>query len=97
MKISKKQHPDEVKLEAVKKVINAGNSIADVVRGLGMTTHSQYPWIKKFGTDSKAHIAKSDDQAEIRRLKKKLKRSTEERDLLKSRCRFNRSLQHVLF
>ncbi len=48
-----------------------------------MTTHSLYAWISKFGPDSSEHIAKSDDQAEIRRLKKELKRTTEERDLLK--------------
>ena len=83
MNMSKKRYPDELKIEAVKQVVDAGHSVADVAGGLGMTTHSLYAWIRKFGPDSSEHIAKSDDQAEIRRLKKELKRTTEERDLLK--------------
>ena len=81
--MSKKRYPDEFKIEAVKQVVDAGHSVADVAGRLGMTTHSLYAWIRKFGPDSREHIAKSDDQAEIRRLKKELKRTTEERDLLK--------------
>ena len=85
--MSKKRYPDELKIEAVKQVVDAGHSVADVAGGLGMTTHSLYAWISKFGPDSSEHIAKSDDQAEIRRLKTELKRTTEERDLLKKpRC-----------
>ena len=81
--MSKKRYPDEFKIEAVKQVVDAGHSVADVAGRLGMTTHSLYAWIRKFGPDSREHIAKSDDQAEIRRLKTELKRTTEERDLLK--------------
>ena len=43
--------------------------------------------------DSVEHNAKTDDQVEILRLKKELKRTLEERDLLKNRCRFNLSMQ----
>ena len=85
--MSKKRYPDEFKIEAVKQVVDAGHSVADVAGRLGMTTHSLYAWIRKFGPDSSEHIAKSDDQAEIRRLKKELKRTTEERDLLKKAAR----------
>ena len=81
--MSKKRYPDEFKIEAVKQVVDASHSVADVAGGLGMTTHSLYAWISKFGPDSRKHIAKSDDQVGIRRLKKELKRTTEERDLLK--------------
>ena len=79
----RKRYPDEFKMEAVKQVIDRGHSVADVAGRLGMTTHSLYAWIKKYGPDSVEHNAKTDDQAEIRRLKKELKRTTEERDLLK--------------
>ena len=78
--MSKKRYPDEFKVEAVKQVVDCGHSVAG---RLGMTTHSLYAWIKKFGPDFAKHNAMSDDQAEIRRLKKELKRTTEERDLLK--------------
>ena len=81
--MSRKRYPDEFKMEAVKQVIDRGHSVADVAGRLGLTTHSLYAWIKKYGPDSVEHNAKTDDQAEIRRLKKELKRTTEERDLLK--------------
>ena len=81
--MSRKRYPDEFKMEAVKQVIDRGHSVADVAGRLGMTTHSLYAWIKKSGPDSVGHNAKTDEQAEIRRLKKALKRTTEERDLLK--------------
>ena len=81
--MSSKRYPDEFKIEAVKQVVGSGHSVADVASRLGMTTHSLYAWIRRFGPDSRENMAKSDDQAEIRRLKKELKRTTEERDLLK--------------
>ncbi len=81
--MSSKRYPEEFKIEAVKQVTDRGYSVADVAKRLGITTHSLYAWIKKFGTDSAEYQAKSDEQAEIRRLKKELKRVTEERDILK--------------
>jgi transposase len=81
--MSSKRYPDEFKIEAVKQVVDRGHSVVDVASRLGMTTHSLYAWIRKFGPDSVDHNAKADDQAEIRRLKKELKRATEERDILK--------------
>ncbi len=81
--MSSKRYPEEFKIEAVKQVTDRGYSVADVAKRLGITTHSLYAWIKKFGPDSAEYQAKSDEQAEIRRLKKELKRVTEERDILK--------------
>ncbi len=81
--MSSKRYPEEFKIEAVKQVTDRGYSVADVAKRLGITTHSLYAWIKKFGPDSAEYQAKSDEQAEIRRLKKELKRVTEKRDILK--------------
>jgi transposase len=81
--MSNKRYPDEFKIEAVKQVVDRGHSVADVASRLGVTTHSLYNWIKRFGPDSAEHQAKADEQAEIKRLKKELKRVTEERDILK--------------
>lgn len=80
---SSKRYPDEFKIEAVKQVTERGHSVAEVADRLGTTTHSIYAWIKKFGPDATEHQAQADEQAEIRRLKKELKRVTEERDILK--------------
>ena len=81
--MSSKRYPDEFKIEAVRQVTDRGQSVAQVADRLGVTTHSLYAWLKKFGPDSQQHQAKADDQAEIRRLQKELKRVTEERDILK--------------
>ena len=81
--MSGKRYPEEFKIEAVKQVIDRGYSVADVARRLDVTTHSLYAWLKKFGPDSEAHHAKTQSEAEIRRLQKELKRVTEERDILK--------------
>lgn len=83
--MSAKRYPDEFKMEAVKLVTERGPPVADVAKRLDITTHSMYTWIKKFGPDYREHVALSDAQAEVRRLKKELKRATEERDILKKR------------
>ena len=42
-----------------------------------------YAWIKRYGPNAEANQSLADDQAEIKRLRKELKRVTEERDILK--------------
>lgn len=81
--MSNKRYSDEFKIEAVRQVVDHGHSVASVAERLGITTHSLYAWKKKYGTDSAEHKAKSDAEAEIRRLKKELQRVTDERDILK--------------
>lgn len=81
--MSSKRYPEEFKIEAVKQVVEYGHTVVDVAARLGMTTHSLYAWIKKFGPDSAVHAAAASEQAEIKRLKKELKRVTDERDILK--------------
>lgn len=81
--MSNNRYPEEFKIEAVKQVTDQGHSVADVANRLGTTTHSLYAWVKRYGPDSEEHQARTDEQAEIKRLKKELKRVTEERDILK--------------
>ncbi|HEY9036826.1 MAG TPA: IS3 family transposase [Pseudomonadales bacterium] len=81
--MSNKRYPEEFKIEAVKQVTERGHSVADVAARLDVTTHSLYAWIRKFGPNAAEHQSKEDEQAEIRRLKKELKRVTEERDIPK--------------
>ena len=81
--MSSKRYPEEFKVQAVRQVSERGHSVADVASRLGMTTHSLYAWIKKYGPDCAEHQSKTADEYEIRRLKKELKRITEERDILK--------------
>lgn len=81
--MSSKRYPEEFKKEAVKQVTEKGHSVADVAGRLGTTTHSLYAWLKRYGPDASHHQTKSEESAEIRRLKKELQRVTEERDILK--------------
>lgn len=81
--MSSKRYPEEFKIEAVKQVVDHGRSVADVSRRLGTTPDSLYAWIKRYGPDAKIHTAASEEQSEIKRLKKELQRVTQERDILK--------------
>ena len=81
--MSSKRYPEEFKIEAVKQVVDRGHGVASVANRLDVTTHSLYAWIKKYSPDSAEHQAKSAEQTEINRLKRELKRVTEERDILK--------------
>lgn len=89
--MSGKRYPEEFKIEAIKQVVDRGHSVSSVATRLGITTHSLYAWIKKYGPDSSANNAQSDAQAEIRRLQKELKRVTDERDILKKPWRTSQS------
>ena len=81
--MSSKRYPEEFKIEAVKQVVDQGHSVAGVARRLGTTPDSLYAWVKKYGPDADVHAAACKEQAEIKQLKKELKRVTEERDILK--------------
>ncbi len=81
--MSNKRYTEEFKIEAVRQVVDRGYSVAETARRLGTTTHSLYAWKKKYGPDSTEHLAKTENDQEIRRLKKELRRVTEERDILK--------------
>ena len=81
--MSGKRYPEEFKKQAVKQVVDQGYSVVEVASRLGTTTHSLYAWIRRYGPDAGVHQARQDEAAEIRRLKKELKRVTDERDILK--------------
>lgn len=81
--MSSKRYPTEFKKEAVRQVVERGHSVASVAERLDVTSHSLYNWMKKYGPDADRHAIELSDQAEIRKLKKELKRVTEERDILK--------------
>ena len=81
--MSDKRYTDEFKSEAIKQITERGHSVADVGSRLGVTTHSLYAWLKKYGHGSQHASNLDDQQSEIRRLRAELKRVTEERDILK--------------
>ncbi len=78
------KYAPEFKDEAVKQVIVRGHSVVDVAKRLGIPEGVLYSWISKF---KKADEPVSNDlkvlQAEMAKLKAELRRTTEERDILK--------------
>ncbi len=74
----------EFKDEAVRQVIDRGHPVVDVAKRLGISESVLYTWVSKFkkadaplATDLKAM------QAEVAKLKAELRRTAEERDILK--------------
>ena len=78
------KYAPEFKDEAVKQVIDKGHSVVDVAKRLGISEGVLYTWVSKF---KKADEPQSSDlklmQAEMAKLKAELRRTTEERDILK--------------
>ena len=74
----------EFKEEAVKQVIYKGHTVVDVAKRLGIAEGVLYTWVSKF---KKADEPESSDlkamQVEMAKLKAELRRTTEERDILK--------------
>ena len=74
----------EFKEEAVKQVIYKGHAVPDVAKRLGVAEGVLYTWVSKF---KKLDEPESNDfkamQAEMAKLKAELRRTTEERDILK--------------
>ena len=81
--MSAKRYTEEFKIEAVKQVTDRGHRLADVAARLGVTTHSMYAWMKRYGVPEPQRLVNEDQAAELRRLRSELKRVTEERDILK--------------
>ena len=81
--MSRRRYTEEFKVAAVRQVTVEGHSVPDVAKRLGITTKSLYEWKRIYGESPERAAQIKADQAENRRLKKELKRVTEERDILK--------------
>lgn len=81
--MSDKRYTEEFKVEAIKQITEGGHSVQDVSHRLGVSSHSLYAWIRKYGNDGRQSPKVDDQAAEIKRLRAELKRVTEERDILK--------------
>lgn len=77
------RYTDEFKQEAVNQVVVHGYSVLDVSQRLGVSDKSLYSWKKKFSKPTKVREQEADLQAEVARLKRELKRTEQERDILK--------------
>jgi transposase len=81
--MSGKRYSEEFKIEAVKQITERNYPIGQVSKRLGVTTKSLYAWIKRYSDGPLQHSQITEQQREIRDLKAQLKRTEEERDILK--------------
>ena len=72
--MSGKRYAEEFKIEAVKQVVDRGYKIIDVAARLGITDKSLRSWVKRYGDEGSQHQAITEQQAEMRRLKRELRR-----------------------
>lgn len=88
--MSRQRYSPEFKDQAVRQVIDLGRSVAEVAERLGVSSHSLHKWVKAVKPD------KTDEQAaqlleaksEILKLRAELRRTEEERDILKKAARY---------
>ena len=82
--------PPEFKDEAVRQIIERGYSVAEVSERLGVSAHSLYKWVKAVRPDKKEQHATElvDAKSEVLKLRAQLRRTEEERDILKKAARY---------
>jgi len=88
--MSNKRYPPEFKDEAVRQIVERGYSIADVSERLGVSAHSLYKWVKAVKpTPSEAQAEELNEaKREVLKLRAQLRRTEEERDILKKAARY---------
>jgi transposase len=88
--MSNQRFSPEFKDEAVRQIVDRGYSVTEVSERLGVSAHSLYKWVKAIKPD------KTDEQAaaliearsEVLKVRAQLKRTEEERDILKKAARY---------
>lgn len=83
--MSKSKFADEFKQEAVRQVIERGYTISDVAKRLGVSVQSLYKWVKEYAPNEKDRyeVEIKEVRRENLKLKSELRRTEEERDILK--------------
>lgn len=83
----RKKFPREFKVEAVRRVVDGGDTAAEVARSLDLDPNLLYGWIRQFKAEAgeafrgNGNLTSQDE--ELRQLRRKLAVITEERDILK--------------
>ncbi|MCK5356638.1 MAG: transposase, partial [Methyloprofundus sp.] len=88
--MSNQRYSPEFKDEAVRQVIDRGYSVPEVAERLGVSSHSLYKWVKAITPDNSEQQAAAliEAKSEILKLRAQLKRTEEERDILKKAARY---------
>jgi transposase len=81
--MNRKQYANEFKLEAVRLAERGDVPVAQVARELGLHETVLRRWMAKFGKKGNGSRVTPDEHDELIRLRRELRRVTEERDILK--------------
>ena len=79
-------YPQELQAEGVRLYREEHMSFRKVADQLGVTAQTVQNWVRKADGQTEAEL--SEDKAEIRRLQKELRRTKQERDILKKAVAF---------
>ena len=84
---SRRKHSREFKLEAVKQVVEHGRAVSEVADGLGINRNMLTRWKRQFEVEGAIAFPgqgrQTEADAEIKRLKRELAITRQERDILK--------------
>ena len=88
--MSMQRFTPEFKQEAVRQIVERGYSVAEVSARLGVSSHSLYKWVKAIKPDKTEKQASEliEAKSEVLRLRAQLRRTEEERDILKKAARY---------
>ena len=88
--MSSPRYTPEFKDEAVRQIVDRGHSVAEVAERLGVSSHSLYNWVKAVrpGKSEQQTQELNAAKSEILKLRAKLRRAEEERDILKKAARY---------
>ena len=90
-KRKRRSFTEEQKADAIRLVRVSGESVAKIARELDLTENSLRNWVKQADIDEgkgASGALTTEEKAEVRRLKKELRRVTMERDFLKKAAAF---------
>jgi transposase len=88
----RKSYDKKFKLAAVNLILKGERSVSDVARDLGIDANILYRWKRKFSSEGaeafpgKGHLSEQDE--ELRRLRRELAQAQEDREILKKALGF---------
>jgi transposase len=88
--MSSQRFPPEFKDEAVRQIVERGYKVTEVAERLGVSTNSLYKWVKAVKPDKKEQNTAElvEAKSEVLKLRAQLRRTEEERDILKKAARY---------
>lgn len=88
--MSSQRFAPEFKDEAVRQIVERGYKVTEVAERLGVSTNSLYKWVKAVKPDKKEQNTAElvEAKSEVLKLRAQLRRTEEERDVLKKAARY---------